>query len=94
MTPVRNGKTKDFMFTLTREEVGRISQSVTSSKVKYSKRVTAFTEQGVAMLSPGLNRERAPTITWPSVFCPLCVCLQPRTSNAPQVLRPLLLCVS
>jgi hypothetical protein len=42
---------KDFMFTLTREEVLRISQSVTSSKVKYSKRVTAFTEQGVAMLS-------------------------------------------
>ena len=50
---------KDFMFTLTREEVTRISQSVTSSKVKYSKRVTAFTEQGVAMLSSVLNSERA-----------------------------------
>ncbi len=50
---------KDFMFTLTREEVMRISQSVTSSKVKYSKRVTAFTEQGVAMLSSVLNSERA-----------------------------------
>jgi hypothetical protein len=49
----------DFMFTLTREEVMRISQSVTSSKVKYSKRVTAFTEQGVAMLSSVLNSERA-----------------------------------
>lgn len=34
---------KDFMFTLTREEIARISQSVTSSQVKYSKRVTAFT---------------------------------------------------
>jgi hypothetical protein len=50
---------KDFMFTLTREEVLRISQSVTSSKVKYSKRVTAFTEQGVAMLSSVLNSDRA-----------------------------------
>ena len=50
---------KDFMFTLTREEVTRISQSVTSSQVKYSKRVTAFTEQGVAMLSSVLHSERA-----------------------------------
>lgn len=50
---------KDFMFTLTREEVMRISQSVTSSQVKYSKRVTAFTEQGVAMLSSVLHSERA-----------------------------------
>ena len=50
---------KDFMFTLTREEVTRISQSVTSSQVKYSKRVTAFTEQGVAMLSSVLNSDRA-----------------------------------
>jgi membrane-associated protease RseP (regulator of RpoE activity) len=50
---------KDFMFTLTREEVTRISQTVTSSKVKYSKRVTAFTEQGVAMLSSVLNSDRA-----------------------------------
>jgi uncharacterized protein (DUF342 family) len=47
------------MFTLTREEVTRISQSVTSSQVKYSKRVTAFTEQGVAMLSSVLHSERA-----------------------------------
>jgi uncharacterized protein (DUF342 family) len=50
---------EDFMFTLTREEVKRISQSVTSSTVKYSKRVTAFTEQGVAMLSSVLHSERA-----------------------------------
>jgi len=50
---------EDFMFVLTREEITRISQSVTSSKIKYSKRVTAFTEQGVAMLSSVLNNDRA-----------------------------------
>ncbi len=50
---------EDFMFTLTREEITRISQSVTSSKIKFSKRVTAFTEQGVAMLSSVLNSARA-----------------------------------
>ena len=50
---------EDFMFVLTREEIKRISQSVTSSKIKYSKRVTAFTEQGVAMLSSALNSDRA-----------------------------------
>ena len=50
---------EDFMFVLTREEITRISQSVTSSKIKYSKRVTAFTEQGVAMLSSVLNSDRA-----------------------------------
>jgi hypothetical protein len=49
----------DFMFELTREEIMRISQSVTSSKIKYSKRVHAFTEQGVAMLSSVLNSDRA-----------------------------------
>ena len=47
------------MFVLTREEITRISQSVTSSKIKFSKRVTAFTEQGVAMLSSVLNSDRA-----------------------------------
>jgi hypothetical protein len=50
---------EDFMFVLTREEITRISQSVTSSKIKYSKRVTAFTEQGVAMLSSVLSSDRA-----------------------------------
>ena len=50
---------EDFMFVLTREEITRISQSVTSSKIKYSKRVSAFTEQGVAMLSSVLNSDRA-----------------------------------
>ena len=50
---------EDFMFELTRDEIMRISQIVTSSKIKYSKRVHAFTEQGVAMLSSVLNSERA-----------------------------------
>ena len=49
----------DFMFELTREEIMRISQIVTSSMIKYSKSVHAFTEQGVAMLSSVLNSERA-----------------------------------
>jgi hypothetical protein len=49
----------DFMFPLTREEIMRISQSVISSDLKYSKRVYAFTEQGVAMLSSVLHSDRA-----------------------------------
>ena len=49
----------DFMFELTREEILRISQTVTSSNLKFSKRVTAFTEQGVAMLSSVLRSKRA-----------------------------------
>jgi len=57
----RNAKRfpSDFMFPLTREEIMRISQSVTSSDLKYSKRVYAFTEQGVAMLSSVLHSDRA-----------------------------------
>ncbi len=35
----------DFMFELTRDEILGISQFVTSSNVKFSKRVTAFTAQ-------------------------------------------------
>jgi hypothetical protein len=50
---------EDFMFPLTREEIVRISQIVISSKIKYSKRVHAFTEQGVAMLSSILRSKRA-----------------------------------
>ena len=53
---------EDFMFTLHREEILRISQSVTPSgqaQLKYSKSVMAFTEQGVAMLSGVLNSPRA-----------------------------------
>ena len=49
----------DFMFRLTREEIVGISQFVTSSNLKFSKRVTAFTEQGVAMLSSVLRSKRA-----------------------------------
>ena len=50
---------EDFMFELTRDEIKSISQIVTSSTIKYSKRVHAFTEQGVAMLSSVLNSDRA-----------------------------------
>ena len=55
----------DFMFSLTREEIMRISQIVISSMhpgnetLKFSKSVMAFSEQGVAMLSTVLNSERA-----------------------------------
>ena len=36
---------EDFMFTLTRDEILMISQIVTSSGIKFSKRVRVFTEQ-------------------------------------------------
>ena len=49
----------DFMFPLTRDEILRISQNVTSSNIKYAKRVLAFAEQGVAMLSSVLRSRRA-----------------------------------
>ena len=52
----------DFMFSLTREEIMRISQFVISSgqaSLKYSKNVNAFTENGVAMLSSVLRSKRA-----------------------------------
>ncbi|MFH0990364.1 MAG: ORF6N domain-containing protein [bacterium] len=48
---------EDFMFQLSREEISRISQTVIS--LKYSKRVYAFTEEGVAMLSGVLHSARA-----------------------------------
>ena len=47
------------MFQLTREEIRNISQIVISSKIKHSKNVFAFTEQGVGMLSTVLNSDRA-----------------------------------
>jgi len=47
----------DFMFSLTRGEIKRISQVVTS--LKFYKSVNVFTEQGVAMLSSVLNTEKA-----------------------------------
>ena len=50
----------DFMFELNRDEIMRISQSVISSPgLRFSKKVYAFTEQGVAMLSSVLKSERA-----------------------------------
>ncbi len=52
----------DFMFELTREEIMRVSQFVIPSgtpDIKYSNRVFAFTEQGVAMLSGVLKSPRA-----------------------------------
>jgi hypothetical protein len=49
----------DFLFELSREEIMRISQIETSSGLKFSKNVHAFTEQGVAMLSGLLNSSRA-----------------------------------
>ena len=47
------------MFSLSRTEIEMISQIVTSSKIKFSKSVRAFTEQGVAMLSSVLRSKRA-----------------------------------
>lgn len=51
------------MFELTRSEIGSISQFVISSgqlpRLKFAKRVAAFTENGVAMLSGVLNSPRA-----------------------------------
>jgi hypothetical protein len=48
---------EDFMFSLTREEINRMSQFVIS--LKFYKKISVFTEQGVAMLSSVLNSERA-----------------------------------
>lgn len=56
---------EDFMFSLSRSEILRISQIVISSpspnhsSLKYSKNVNAFTENGVAMLSSVLRSEKA-----------------------------------
>ena len=49
----------DFMFRLTRSEIRNISQIVICSDIKHAKNVSAFTEQGVAMLSSVLHGERA-----------------------------------
>jgi hypothetical protein len=50
---------EDFMFGLTREEIRRISQTVISSELKFSRNVNVYTEQGVAMLSSVLRSSRA-----------------------------------
>ncbi len=59
----RNGDRfpEDFVFELSRDEILRMSQIVISSRapLKFSKRVLAFTEQGVAMLSSVLRSRRA-----------------------------------
>jgi hypothetical protein len=47
------------MFSLTREEIMRMSQVVISSELKFSKNVFAFTQEGVAMLSGVLRSDRA-----------------------------------
>ncbi len=50
----------DFMFDLTREEILRISQSVTSlDRLKFSKQVRAFTEHGALMAAMVLSSPRA-----------------------------------
>jgi hypothetical protein len=49
----------DFIIVLDRDEITRISQSVISSDIKFSKNVMAFTEEGVAMLSGILRSQRA-----------------------------------
>jgi hypothetical protein len=56
---------EDFMFSLTKQEILRISQFVISSlrsqlvTLKFSKNVNVFTEQGIAMLSGVLRSKRA-----------------------------------
>jgi len=50
----------DFVFELTREEILRISQTVTSlPRLKFSKQVRAFTEHGALMAANILNSRRA-----------------------------------
>jgi hypothetical protein len=55
----RNRFPPDFMFALDRDEIMRISQSVTSSRLRFSKQVWVFSEQGIAMLSSVLHSDRA-----------------------------------
>lgn len=50
---------RDFMFQLDRQEISSLSQIVISSGLKFSPKVFAFTEQGVAMLSSVLRSKRA-----------------------------------
>jgi len=55
---------EDFMFSLTRQEILRISQIVISSEanrtaLKFVKNMNVFTEQGIAMLSGILRSKRA-----------------------------------
>ena len=57
----------DFVFELARDEIVRISQSVTSlGKLKFSKRVLAFTEHGALMAATVLNSPRAVAMNHPN----------------------------
>ncbi|OGC12321.1 hypothetical protein A3K48_07710 [candidate division WOR-1 bacterium RIFOXYA12_FULL_52_29] len=49
----------DFMFSLSKQEIQRISQIVISSPLKYHKNINVFTENGVAMLSSVLRSKQA-----------------------------------
>lgn len=53
---------EDFMFSLSKQEILRISQFVISSNIKFHKNINAFTEQGVAMLSSVLKSRQAGAI--------------------------------
>lgn len=51
---------EDFLFELTRDEISRISQTVTSlANLKFSKQVQAFTEHGALMAASVLNSAEA-----------------------------------
>ena len=51
---------EDFVLELTREEILRMSQTVTSlQKLRFSKQVRAFTEHGAIMAANVLNSARA-----------------------------------
>jgi hypothetical protein len=55
---------EDFQFELSREEILRMSQSVISlRKLKFSKKVRAFTEHGALMAATVLNSPRAVAMT-------------------------------
>ncbi|MDY6952276.1 MAG: ORF6N domain-containing protein [Thermodesulfobacteriota bacterium] len=55
---------EDFMFALTREEIMRISQTVTSSEIKYSRRVRAFTEKGLNAVAQSSAICRQPSVVY------------------------------
>jgi len=50
---------EDFLFSLSRQEIMNLSQSVISSNIKHAPNVFVFTEQGVAMLSSILKSKQA-----------------------------------
>jgi len=55
---------EDFVFSLSGDEIRRMSQIVTSSKkIKFSKSISVFTEHGVAMLASVLRSEKAALVS-------------------------------